>query len=78
MAAGAESGFGKAELQAAETHEKLVSSSLPERLLLDMMIVRILREPGFKPDKDYVLESLLVTAENAAQMYERFTVPGMN
>ena len=39
---------------------------------------RILREPGFKPDKDYVLESLLVTAENAAQMYERFTVPGMN
>jgi ribose transport system substrate-binding protein len=39
---------------------------------------RILREPGFKPEKDYVLESLLVTAENAAQMYERFTVPGMN
>jgi len=38
---------------------------------------RILREPGFKPEKEYVLESLMVTAENAAQMYEKFTVPGM-
>ena len=39
---------------------------------------RILREPGFKPEKDYVLESLMVTAENAAQMYQRFTIPGTN
>jgi ribose transport system substrate-binding protein len=39
---------------------------------------RILREPGFKPDKDYVLESLMVTPENAALMYQRFTTPGMN
>ena len=39
---------------------------------------RILREPGFKPEKDYVLESLMVTAENAAQMYEKFTIPGIN
>ncbi|MCX6626809.1 MAG: substrate-binding domain-containing protein [Candidatus Solibacter sp.] len=39
---------------------------------------RILHEPGFKPEKDYVLESLMVTAANAAQMYERFTIPGMN
>ncbi|MGD0771797.1 MAG: substrate-binding domain-containing protein [Candidatus Solibacter sp.] len=39
---------------------------------------RILREPGFKPDKDYVLESLMVTPENAALMYERFTTAGMN
>src|SRR5664279_5517867 len=39
---------------------------------------RILREPGFKPEKDYVLESLLVTTENAAQMYQKFTIAGMN
>jgi ribose transport system substrate-binding protein len=39
---------------------------------------RILHEPGFKPEKDYVLESLMVTPENAAQMYEKFTVPGMD
>jgi ribose transport system substrate-binding protein len=36
---------------------------------------RILREPGFVPAKDYVLESVMVTAENALQMYEKFTVP---
>jgi ribose transport system substrate-binding protein len=36
---------------------------------------RILREPGFAPAKDYVLESAMVTAENAPQMYEKFTVP---
>src|SRR5262245_21344606 len=39
---------------------------------------RILREPAFKPEKDYVLESVMVTPENAAQMYQRFTIAGMN
>src|SRR5664279_114442 len=39
---------------------------------------QILHEPGFQPEKDYVLESLMVTAENAAQMYEKYTIPGMN
>jgi ribose transport system substrate-binding protein len=39
---------------------------------------RMLHEPGFKPEKDYMLESLMVTAANAAQMYERFTISGMN
>ena len=39
---------------------------------------RILHEPGFQPEKDYLLESLMVTAENAAQMYEKYTIPGMN
>ena len=42
------------------------------------MANRILREPGSKPEKDYVLESLIVTPENAAQIYERFTTAGMN
>jgi len=36
---------------------------------------RILHQPGFKPDKEYVLESVMVTPDNAAQMYEKFTVP---
>jgi ribose transport system substrate-binding protein len=39
---------------------------------------KILHQPGFKPDKDYVLESVMVTPDNAAQMYEKFTVPGLN
>ena len=39
---------------------------------------RILREPGFKPERDYVLDSIMVTPGNAARMYEQFTVPGMN
>jgi ribose transport system substrate-binding protein len=39
---------------------------------------RILREPGFKPEKEYVLESVMVTRENAAQMYDKFTIAGMN
>jgi ribose transport system substrate-binding protein len=34
---------------------------------------RILREPGFKPEKRYILESSLVTSKNAQQMYERLT-----
>src|SRR5260370_18644120 len=38
---------------------------------------RILHEPGFAPAKDYVLESLMVTPGNAAQMDKEFTVPGM-
>ena len=37
--------------------------------------LRMLREPGFKPEKDYVIDSLMVTPENAAGMYQRFTVP---
>ena len=41
-----------------------------------MNIDRILHEPGFKPDKEYTIESLLVTPENAKQMYDKFTVPG--
>src|SRR5579863_5299197 len=35
---------------------------------------RMLHEPGFQPEKEYVLESLMVTRENAAEMYRRFTV----
>lgn len=36
---------------------------------------RILHEPGFKPEKEYTLESVMVTPDNAAQMYDKFTVP---
>ncbi len=39
---------------------------------------RILHEPGFRPEKNYVLDSVMVTPENAAAMYEKFTVPGTN
>ncbi|MBZ5622587.1 MAG: substrate-binding domain-containing protein [Acidobacteriia bacterium] len=38
---------------------------------------RILHEPGFRAEKEYVLDSIMVTPENAAQMYEKFTVEGM-
>ena len=34
---------------------------------------RILREPGFKPEKEYMMESAIVTPENAAEMYEKYT-----
>lgn len=30
---------------------------------------RILHEPGFRPEKEYVLESTMVTAENASKIY---------
>jgi ribose transport system substrate-binding protein len=36
---------------------------------------RILHEPGFRAEKEYVLESVMVTPENAARMYETFTIP---
>jgi ribose transport system substrate-binding protein len=35
---------------------------------------RILHEPGFRPERDYLLDSIMVTKENASQMYEKFTV----
>lgn len=34
---------------------------------------RILQDPNFKPDHEYTLESVMVTPENAAAMYARFT-----
>jgi ribose transport system substrate-binding protein len=37
---------------------------------------RILHEPSFRPDRDYVLDSIMVTPENAAKMYQTFTVTG--
>lgn len=38
---------------------------------------RILRERDFKPQKEYVIESVMVTPENAARMYEKYSVAGM-
>jgi ribose transport system substrate-binding protein len=38
---------------------------------------RILHEPGFRPEKGYVLEAVMVTPENAAQLYEKFTTKAM-
>jgi ribose transport system substrate-binding protein len=38
---------------------------------------RMLRERDFKPQKEYVIDSVMVTPENAAQMYDKYTVPGM-
>jgi len=40
--------------------------------------MRMMLVPGFEPEKDYLLESLMVTQENAAKLYEKFTLPGMN
>lgn len=37
--------------------------------------LKMLREPGFTPDKEYSLASTMVTSANAAEMYQRFTVP---
>lgn len=38
---------------------------------------RILREPGFRPEKQYNIDSVMVTPANAAELYQKFTVPGM-
>jgi ribose transport system substrate-binding protein len=34
---------------------------------------RMLRDPAFKPEKEYTVESIMVTPENAAEMYNKFT-----
>ena len=34
---------------------------------------RMLREPGFKPEKTYVLSSEIITQENAAKMYDKLS-----
>ena len=38
---------------------------------------RMLREPAFKAEKEYVIDSVMVTPENAAAMYEKYSVAGM-
>jgi ribose transport system substrate-binding protein len=38
--------------------------------------LKMLRDPSFRPDKDYSLPSTMVTPANAVQMYEQFTAPG--
>ena len=38
---------------------------------------RILHEPGFRPEKLYNIESTMVTQANAADLYKKFTLPGM-
>jgi ribose transport system substrate-binding protein len=39
---------------------------------------RILRDPNFHPEKQYNMESQMVTPANAAELYKRFTLPGMD
>ena len=39
--------------------------------------LKMLRDPTFKPEKEYSLPSTLVTAANAAELYKQFTLPGM-
>lgn len=39
---------------------------------------RILRDPAYRPPKEVTLPSVMVTQQNAAQMYRQFTVPGEN
>jgi ribose transport system substrate-binding protein len=39
---------------------------------------RLLHEPGFRPEKEYLLESQLVTPANAAALYNSLTIPGIN
>ena len=38
---------------------------------------RILRERDFKPRKEYVIDSVMVTPENAAAMYEKYSIQGL-
>lgn len=38
--------------------------------------IRILREPGFHPEKQYQIDSEMVTPANAAEVYKRLTLPG--
>jgi len=39
---------------------------------------RIIRNPGYLPEKEYTLPSTMVTRENAAAMYAKYTIPTMN
>ena len=34
---------------------------------------KLIHEPDFVPEKEYMMESAMITAENADEMYERFT-----
>jgi ribose transport system substrate-binding protein len=34
---------------------------------------KILRDPAFKPQKEYMMESFMITPENAKEMYEKYT-----
>jgi ribose transport system substrate-binding protein len=38
--------------------------------------IKILRDPGFHPEKQYQIDSQMVTPANAAEVYKRLTLPG--
>ena len=38
--------------------------------------LKMLHDPSFKPEKDYSLPSIMVTAQNAPDLYKQFTVAG--
>ena len=38
--------------------------------------LRMLRDKTFHPERDYTLPSIMVTAQNASEMYQRFTTAG--
>ena len=35
---------------------------------------RIMRDPGFTPEKTYTMQSVMITPQNADEMYKRFTI----
>jgi hypothetical protein len=37
--------------------------------------LKMLRDSAFKPDREYTLPSTMVTAANAAQLYQELTAP---
>jgi ribose transport system substrate-binding protein len=37
---------------------------------------QIIRNPAYRPQKEYTLPSTMVTPDNAAEMYSRYTIPG--
>lgn len=39
--------------------------------------LKMLRDSSFHPDKEYTIDPVMVTAGNAAELYKKFTLPGL-
>jgi ribose transport system substrate-binding protein len=59
--------------------DSVLSATFVYPLCVDKAVeigLKMLRDPAFKPDKEYSLPSTMVTASNAAGMYQQLTLPG--
>jgi ribose transport system substrate-binding protein len=72
-------GLGGAAGGIKKVMDGVLSATFVYPLCVDKTVevaLKMLHDPAFHPEKDYSLASTMVTAENAADLYKKFTIAG--